>query len=154
MNSDKEERFLNMTKDFLMYKSPFSEKHLNFYYSKTDDKVVNNFIKHNFPKLFNYLLNKSKGKKLYIRLFYHGISYSTKKLENNKILYENILNGEVSEYSLNTNITNKLFENGFMFIIDTSYSDFETFIPNIEIIDLSMINNENFKRKALLIKYI
>ena len=152
----KEERFLNMKKDFLMCKSPFSEKHLNFYYTKMEDKeVINNFIENNFPKLFNYLLNKSKEKKLYIRLFYHGVSYSsTKELENNKILYKTILDGEPSEYCLNTNITNKLFENDFMFTSCTSFSDFETFVPNIEIIDLSMINNENFKRKALLIKNI
>ena len=30
----------------------------------------------------------------------------------------------------------------------------EVFTPNIEIIDLSMINNENFKRKALLLNSI
>lgn len=155
---NKEERFLNMEKNFLMYKSPFSEKHLKFYYNKAgDDEIVNNFIENNFPKLFSYLINESEGKKLCPRLFYHGIAYANKKLivdRKSYTIYNNVLGLEITEHHVNNNNIKILFENDFMFIRDTAFYDFEIFTPNIEIIDLSMINNENFKRKALLLNSI
>lgn len=154
---NKEERFLNMEKNFLMYKSPFSEKHLKFYYNKAgDDEIVNNFIENNFPKLFSYLINESEGKKLCPRLFYHGIAYAIKKLIDDRksyTIYNNVLGLEITEHHVDNNIK-ILFENDFMFIRDTAFYHFEIFTPNIEIIDLSMINNENFKRKALLLNSI